>query len=80
MEQIIATYNPQVLQETPRYIWIVSDASGNPIFHCDYKDNQLIMRMRDIFGTVVFNKAVTPDKVQTSINFCLQYLNEYNNL
>lgn len=80
MDQIIARYNGDIIQEAPRYFWYVKDASGNPIFHCEYKNGHLLMRMNNLFGSIVFNKAVIESRVQESIDFCLSYLNSYNNL
>lgn len=80
MDEIINKYNPQIIQENPRYIWFVKDANQNDIFHCDYKNDYLVIRMKNIYGSVVFNKQVTADKIQTSIDFCMSYLNDYNKL
>lgn len=80
MQAIIDKYNPQILQESPRYIWFVKDEQQNDIFHCDYKDNVLVIRMKNIYGAIVFNKTVADNKVQESIDFCLRYLSDYNSL
>lgn len=80
MQAIIEKYQPQIIQETPRYIWFVKDANQNDIFHCDYKNDNLVIRMKNLNGSIVFNKPVTADKIQPSIDFCLSYLNSYNQL
>lgn len=80
MNQIIEKYNPKIIQESPRYIWTVKDQQNNDLFLCDYKDDNLVIRMRNIYGAVVFNKQVTADKIQSSIDFCLGYFAAYSNI
>lgn len=81
MDNILLKYNAEMTVYKPRYTWFVKDDNGLNIFHCEYHNNVLIIRLYDVYGNIIFRKDdCYEDKIEDCINFCKRYYAEFYNL
>lgn len=68
-------------QVCPLYNWNVLDKNNEVLFFCEYiNEERLIIRLRNVFGPIAFNKIILPQQIEKCIEFCLRYYEDYNNL